>query len=138
MTYKLPKRTLFLWQIRCFAAAAAVIVLLMWFALPIKILLAVAAALLGVTAALSCFYLPVFFDSFSLTVYADCLSVRQGVLLKTERIFPKKRMIYAEQRKTPLAAAFSLSSLCLRATKGILLTPELDAADAAAILEAMK
>ena len=137
MTYYLPKRTLFLWQIRFFAGDVLLLFALSWFAVPLKILLIITAVLLSVTAVISLLYLPRLHRSFSLTVNEDSLQIKFGVIIQTQRIMPKKRMVYAEQHRTPLMVSMSLSVLSLRAARGAVTTPELDKSDSSKILESL-
>lgn len=82
-------------------------------------------------------YIPNYFKAYSISLSQNALIVKSGVLLKTERIMPEPRMLYAESYHTPLSKAFGLSGLMLRASRAATFCAELKEKDINEILKEM-
>ncbi len=71
-------------------------------------------------------YLRLFLKKYSITVGRNAIIVKSGVIIKTERVLPLPRLIYAERFTTPLSRLMGLSQLSLRAVKVNIITAELE------------
>ena len=122
----LPKNTLLLWRIR----AAAVCVLLMagfayfccfsvWF-IAVIIINLVAFVLIIFR------YLPIYFRNYKIRLENSVIIINCGVFIKTVRIMPFSKMIYAQSVSTPLAKKLGISSIILKAARSYLLIPEIE------------
>ena len=98
-------------------------VLTVWLYLPAFLLLAS-----GALAVL--WYLPAYVDSFSVTVDGNSVTVNRGVIIRTSRIMPYKRLVFAGGYSTPLARALGLKGVVLRAARADIRIPEMDSAAA--------
>ncbi len=79
-------------------------------------------------------YLRFYFNKYSITVYKGAIIIKSGVIIRTERVLPMPRLIFAESFTTPLAKLLGLSQLSLRAIKVNLNTAELSKAEIKSIL----
>lgn len=70
--------------------------------------------------------LPCFFKSWSIHMTDGVLTVTFGILIITTHIFPYARMIYTKSCVSPLARAFGLSGVIIKAVSGKLYIPELE------------
>lgn len=132
-----PQKTVRLWQLRAFAAAAVIVLTLLrfsaltlWMLLPSGIAAAAAAVLIF-------WYIPKRFKSYKIEVNRQCITVYRGFIIKAEYILPEARMIYAGTYNSPLARKYRLSGVTLRAARGMLILPEISKRDAEKILAAV-
>ncbi len=79
-------------------------------------------------------YLRFYFKKYSITVDKGAIIVKSGVIIRTERLLPAPRLIFAESFTTPLSRLLGLSQLSLRAIKVNLITAELTKAQTKSIL----
>ncbi len=130
------KRAKILWQIRIVAVGAVLLVVahLVRYALPYLLAIKL-AIIIAVSAALV--YLALYLKSFRLLLCENALIIESGVLIKHERFLPYPRLLYTEQRTTPLAERLGVSSLVLHATHTAIFTPEFQKADICEILEVL-
>ncbi len=129
------RRTVILWQIRVgfiFILLAAAVspfgLISFWGFMPTFVF-----AFLGIIAVF--WYLPCYFKGFSLTLDKNGIVVRGGVFIKVTRLMPFLRLIYIKSFRTPLSAALGLTGLSLKAARGILIVPELEAAEVAKLMK---
>ena len=131
MNYKPEKKTLLLWRLR--VSAAAVAAALVFFALCrySRLFCIPAAAVLLVGVAAVFWYLPTFFSGLNIFVGKNSVVITCGVFVKTTRIMPFGRLVFAGGYSTPLARALKLKGVTFRAARGVLIIPEIgeDAAD---------
>ena len=131
MEFKLGGKTLLLWRIRvglAFLLFAAAFVFFTgysgYFLIPAAV---TAAAGAGIIVG----YLPAFFAGYRIFVGEKSVVVTYGVFIKTSRIMPFKRMVFAAGYSTPLARAMRLEGVVLRAARASVIIPEIgrEAAD---------
>lgn len=131
------KRTKLLWQIRV-TAVGVVLIGITCFIRPLRLYFWAVAAVVLLSTASVLAYLPFFLKNFKLSLCENALIIESGVLIRHERVMPYPRMLYTEQRKTPLAGRLGVSSLVFRATKAAIFTPEFQDTDVCEILEALR
>lgn len=138
MTFALPKKTRFLWQLRIFFAFAILCAVVaffsrytLWFLLPAAII-----ATLGLCFAFV--YVPFYFKSYKIAVDENSISITKGVIIKTIQIMPYPRLVFAQSFTTPLSAAMRMKCVMLKAARGWMLIPEIDNVDAEYLLDNLR
>ncbi|MGN1320349.1 MAG: hypothetical protein ACI4U6_04450 [Acutalibacteraceae bacterium] len=138
MTFSLPKKTRFLWQVRVIfafvilcAAVAFFSQFTLWFLLPAAII-----AALGLLAAFV--YIPFYFKSYTITVDDNSICISKGVIIKTTQIMPFPRLVFAQSFTTPMASAMRLKCVMLKAARGWMLIPEIENANAQYLLDNLR
>lgn len=138
MTFSLPKKTRFLWQVRVIfafvilcAAVAFFSQFTLWFLLPAAII-----AALGLVAAFV--YIPFYFKSYTITVDDNSICISKGVIIKTMQIMPFPRLVFAQSFTTPIASAMRLKCVMLKAARGWMLIPEIENANAQYLLDNLR
>lgn len=128
-TYTPPKKILILWHIRSLILLImlSLITLWVWF-LTVYFAIVIGVAVL-LMAVLNFIYLPLYLSRYSVTVSSEAIVIKSGVIIHREQIMPIPRMVYVQRLTTPLARAFSVSALSLRATRAMLITLELKKSD---------
>lgn len=133
----LPKKTLFLWQIR----VVMLIAVLIWFCTRysgIMPFLKIAVMAIGVCGVLiTALYLPVFFKSYEILFKNEAIVINYGVFIKFSHIMPYTRLIYAQSFTTPLASVFSVTALSLKAARSRVIVPEIKNKDAKYIIDSL-
>lgn len=128
--YFLPRKTLFLWQIR----AVMLFLLLTAFTLLLSLPLIYTLSVLGVILLAAIFtlfwYLPRFVKSCTINFTDGVVIIRRGVFFEKIHIFPSAKLIYTQTLTSPLANAFNLSALSLKAARSRLIIPEMNRLDA--------
>lgn len=128
--YKLPRKTLLLWQIRAISAAVLIFGFCAYFYIAKTFLLILAAVLAALIAYLCFFYLPRFFRGCKIVFLNGAVVVEWGVFIKSTHILPFSRLIYAQTFTTPIAKLFGLTAVTLKAARKSILIPEMLAEDA--------
>lgn len=138
MTFHLPKKTRFLWQLRviiAFILLCGIVAFFsrytLWFLLPAAII-----AALGLLAAFV--YIPFYFKSFTITVDDNSICVSKGVFIKTSQIMPFPRLVFAQTVTTPLASLMRLKCVLLKAARGFMLIPEIENINAEYLLDNLR
>ena len=138
MTFSLPKKTRFLWQVRVIfafvilcAAVAFFSQFTLWFLLPAAII-----AALGLLAAFV--YIPFYFKSYTITVDDNSICISKGVIIKTMQIMPFPRLVFAQSFTTPIASAMRLKCVMLKAARGWMLIPEIENVNAQYLLDNLR
>ncbi len=133
----LPKKTLWLWQIRVVMLTALLIGICFYFISVLKILkiTVFVIALLGLILIL--WYLPVFFKSYRILFGNEAIIINYGVFIKFSHIMPYSRLIYAQSFATPLARLFGVTSLSLKAARSRVIVPEIELSDAEKIISSL-
>lgn len=137
MSFRPPKKTLLLWQLRLMAILVVFIAVTSWlwvFAKYLTYIIITAAFIAGLLAFV---YLPKYVKTYSITLRQKALIIKSGVFITHERIMPFPRLLYTEQLQTPLAASFGLSALLLKATRSAVVVIEINKADIEKIIEAI-
>lgn len=140
-TYTPPKNTTLLWQIRIGVMSTTLVVAIYAAAKlfgQVYPVIAVAEGILILMGIILIFaYIPSYFKRYSIITTKNAIIIRSGIFLKTERIMPEPRMLYAESYHTPLAKALGLSGLLLRASRAATFCAELEEKDIKEILKEM-
>ena len=133
----LPKKTKLLWQIRI--AAIGFIPIAVMFALSSVSLwfTAAGAVFVALFAAAVFWYVPAFYESYSVSFSNGAIIVNRGVIIKTCHIMPFSRLVFVQSISTPLAKTMGLSALSLKAARSSVLIPELAAADTQRFINAV-
>ncbi len=132
--YSVPKSTLKLWQARIFLVFAALCLLTGWVWFLTLYFSIVIISAFALTAFFSYVYLPLFFKSYRVEVGQQAIIIKSGIVIKHSRIMTFPRLLYAEHIITPLARAFGVSALLLRATRASVFVFELNKSDIKEIL----
>ncbi len=133
--FKLPKRTLLLWQIR-FAliwfllSAACYLVSLK---LEVFIIILVILAILFFLAIF--LYLPKYHSVFKIKCLRDAVVVENGVIFNRCHILPFSRLIYSQTINTPLSKPFGVTAVTMKAARSFIYIPELMDEDVKEFLE---
>lgn len=136
-TQNLPKKTLWLWQIRVVMLTAILIGLCFYF-VPFPNILKIAVfiiAILGVIMVI--WYLPVLFKSYEILFGNEAIIINYGVFIKFSHIMPYTRLIYAQSFATPLARLFGVTALSFKAARSRIIVPELNLSDAEKITSSL-
>ena len=134
---EIPAKTLVLWQLRV-AAAAVIITAASAFLCMIYVWFLILTALLAVFSAFVLFwYLPHYLRSYELLFPKGAVIINRGVFIKTTHIMPFSRLIYAQSISTPLAKAFDLAAISLKAARSSLIIPEIEADDVSRFIDAL-
>ncbi len=132
--FVLPKKTLLLWQIRCFAFGVILFLLALIIKdivfLPIFILKIFGIIDIVVTISLTTIYMPFFFKTCKVTVINKGVVVERGIIFKNTHILPFSKLIYAQTYRTPIAIGFDLTAVTLKAARSRVFIPELKDNDA--------
>jgi len=138
MTFTLPTKTRALWQLRiviAFALLCAMVAFFsrftLWFLLPAAII-----AMLGLIFAFV--YVPFYFKSYKILVEESFISITKGIFIKTTSIMPFPRLVYAQSFTTPLSALMQMKCIMLKAARGWMLIPEIEAENANFLLENLR
>lgn len=137
MKISVPRVTKTLWQIRLAVilliingALAAFSAFTFWMLIPVGVLL-------GFEALFIFLYVPKFFRSYEIEVRDGAIIVHYGVILKTTRIMPFARLVYLGGYSTPVSRKKGLMGVSVRAARGVLFLPEIEAARAVALFDAV-
>ncbi len=115
--FSLPARTLCLWRLRLCAAALPLILAASCLCLFSFVFAAAAGVLLAAFFISFFFYLPRYHKSYKISVDEGIISVTRGVILETERILPKDKVLCHRSLQTPLERVLGLYSISLFVVK---------------------
>lgn len=132
--WKLPKKTLRVWQLRLFLLA----VILCAFLCLLFSLYLLSAIVLILCAVISLVFFPLLFKSYKITLNDTYISVEKGIFIITTRIFPRENLVYAESVSLPLSNALGVSALVLKAARSFCVIPEIEKEKADQILKMTK
>lgn len=133
----LPKKTLWLWQIRVVMLTILLIAVCLYFVSLLRFLKIAAFVITLLGLIIVVWYLPVFFKSYELLFGNDAVIINYGVFIKFSHIMPYSRLIYAQSFATPLARALGVTSLSLKAARSRVIVPEINLSDAQKILSSL-
>ena len=132
--WKLPKKTLRVWQMRFFIFTVTLCAFLC-----IAFSFYVASAVLLILCFLFSFvFLPLFFKSYQISINDSYISVEKGFIIKTTLIFPRENLVYAESVSLPLSNALGLSAVILKAARAFCIIPEIEKEKADMLLNSTK
>ena len=132
--WKLPKKTLRVWQLRLFLLA----VILCAFLCLLFSLYLLSAVVLILCAVISLVFFPLLFKSYKITLDDTYISVEKGIFIITTRIFPRENLVYAESVSLPLSNALGVSAVVLKAARSFCVIPEIEKEKADQILKMTK
>lgn len=132
--WKLPKKTLRVWQLRLFLLA----VILCAFLCLLFSLYLLSAIVLILCAVISLIFFPLLFKSYKITLNDTYISVEKGIFIITTRIFPRENLVYAESVSLPLSNALGVSAVVLKAARSFCVIPEIEKEKADQILKMTK
>ena len=134
MRFRLPKRTILLWQLRM----APAVVLLFLAALFFKsIALWIYILLLATTLVIILFtliFLPLIIKSYEISADRYAITVRRGVIIKTVNVMPYPKTVFVRSIKTPLSSKMGLCAVSVKAVRRSLFIPEMRKDDAEMLL----
>ncbi len=134
MTFSLPQRAMWLWQIR-FGAVFALLAgtcacftgLTGWLWIPCGVIIAVAAFC-------EFFYIPRLIKSYVVAAEGGAISVSHGVFVKFTYIMPYPKLVFSQTVASPVARLCGLCAVTLKAARSVALIPEMDKNDAKRLL----
>ena len=127
---KLPKRTLWLWQLRCIAFYFVIIALCAYFYASHSFLLIAGAVITVVCLASVFWYLPFYIGSYQIICSGEGVVIKRGVIIKTTHIMPYSKLIYTQTFTTPVAKLLGLTAVSLKAARAVVFIPEMRLSDA--------
>lgn len=125
----LPKKTVFLWQIRIGIIGLILLAAICAFVFLTPLMLLAAAPVATLLAVFLFWYLPRYFKSYEILFPKGAVVINRGVFIKTTHIMPFSRLVYAQSFATPLAKKMGLAALSLKAARSSIIIPEFDAKD---------
>lgn len=132
--YRLPKKTVVLWQLRftvlcalLLAMASLTLFFSKWMIIPLSALFLVFTLFITI-------FIPLHIKSYKIEVSRETVVINRGVIIRVNHIMPFSRFIYAEQITTPAARFMGLSALSLKVARGFILIPEMQRQDAAELI----
>ena len=128
--YKLPRKTLILWQCRSLAIGILLALLCSYFYFELKPFLIVLLIIAILFVLFTFLYLPLYFKSCKIRRTRDAVIIRSGVIFKNSHILPFSRLIYTQTVTSPVARLMGLKAITLKAARKSLLVPELSCEDA--------
>lgn len=125
MKYGLPKKTRYLWQLRVGMIAVILLAAISFLCFASAWFLLLTAGLSLIFGVLIFWYIPKYLKSYLIELPEGSIIINCGVFIKVSHIMPYSRLVYCESFSTPLAKAFGLSAVTLKAARGLLIVPEL-------------
>ena len=132
--FKLPRKTLILWQCRSVAIGLLLALLSGYFYFRLKPFLIVLLIIAILFILFTFLYLPLFFKSCKIRCTNDAVIIRQGVIFKNTHILPFSRLIYTQTITSPIARLLKLKAITLKAARNVLIVPELCDEDANSLI----
>lgn len=130
MIFRVPQKTVVLWEIRISFLAVVFWGILFFYAKMNYTVNLIFMFLLTIIYV----FIPFHLKSIEIYIEKTRIEIKSGIIIKTERILPNKALIYGEAFATPLARAFCLSALTLKGARKIVIIPELEKQNIEAIL----
>lgn len=134
---QLPKKTMFLWQIRVVMLTTIFVWLCLRYSGIMPFLKTVAVIVGAVGVFMVAIYLPVFFKGYEILFKNEAIIINYGVFIKFSHIMPYTRLIYAQSFSTPLASLFSVTAVSLKAARSRVIIPEIENKDAKYIIDSL-
>ena len=128
-TQNLPKKTLWLWQIRVVMLTAILVGLCFYFVPFPRILKIAVFAIIILAVVAEVWYLPALFKSYKILFGDEAIIINRGVFVKVSHFMPYTRLIYAQSFATPLARIMGVTSLSFKAARSRIIVPEIDLSD---------
>lgn len=128
--YKLPEKTLLLWRIRAVALSVLLLCACIFLKFNSLLLLSLVGAVVIICLLAVLWYLPRLFKTCEIYFVNDAVIIKRGVIIKNTHILPFSRLIYTQTLTTPLARAFGLTAVTLKAARSRIFIPEIKKQDA--------
>jgi membrane protein YdbS with pleckstrin-like domain len=128
--FEVPQKTLLLWQIRGFVIGLLLFALCAFLAISRTFLLLATIIIISFVAVFDFWYLPRFFKSCKIRYVNQSVVIDYGVFIKNTHILPFSKLIHTQTVTTPLASAFSLMAVGLKAARSRIYIPEMTSEDA--------
>ncbi len=122
MIFKIPQKTIVLWEIRVFLIAVVFWGILFFYAEMNYTVNLIFMFLLTII----CVFIPFYLKSIEIHIEKEQTEIKSGIIIKTECILPNKALIYGEAFATPLARAFRLSAVALKGARQLIIIPEIE------------
>ena len=135
--YRLPKKTVVLWQLRLTVLCAALLALVSLTLFLSKWMIILLSTLFLVFILFIAVFVPLHIKSYKIEVSRETVVINRGVIIRVNHILPFPRFIYAEKITSPIAAAMGVSALSLKVARGFILIPEMSKEDAEDIISAI-
>ena len=135
--YRLPKKTVVLWQLRLTVLCAVLLALVSLTLFLSKWMLILLSTLFLVFILFIAVFVPIHIKSYKIEVSRETVVINRGVIIRVNHILPFPRFIYAEKITSPIAAAMGVSALSLKVARGFILIPEMNKEDAEDIIWAI-
>lgn len=137
-TYKLPPKTLLLWQCRAILAWLFLTLACSFFSFSLKAFL-IAFLILSVILSVVIFlYLPKYHSLCTIKCLKGAVIIENGVIFRNCHILPYSRLIYTQTTITPLSKLFGLRALTLKAARSRVFVPELTEKDALDLISRLR
>ncbi len=133
----LPKRTLLLWQIRVVMLTALLVLFCLRYSRVLYFLTFVALGIAVFCLIAVVWYFPTFFKSYEFLFKNEAIIINYGVFIKVSHIMPYTRLIYAQSFSTPLASAFGVTAVSLKAARSRVIIPEIKNLDARYVIDSL-
>ena len=135
--YRLPKKTVVLWQLRLTVLCAVLLALVSLTLFLSKWMLILLSTLFLVFILFIAVFVPLHIKSYKIEVSRETVVINRGVIIRVNHILPFPRFIYAEKITSPIAVAMGVSALSLKVARGFILIPEMNKEDAEDIIWAI-
>ena len=135
--YRLPKKTVVLWQLRLTVLCAVLLALVSLTLFLSKWMIILLSTLFLVFILFIAVFVPLHIKSYKIEVSRETVVINRGVIIRVNHILPFPRFIYAEQITSPIAKAMGVSALSLKVARGFILIPEMSKEDAEDIISAI-
>lgn len=129
MSFKVPEKTVFLWQLRIALVFAALLPLFIYLCFISLWFLILTGIIYILCLILLFFIIPNYILSYKITIRGESISISRGFLIKSEYIMPTKRIIFSTAFSSPISRKLGLSGLILRVTRAFLIIPEIKSED---------
>lgn len=133
-TFDVPHKTLLLWQIRGFGIGLLLFVICAFLSFSRTFLLLATIIIISFVCAFDFWYLPRFFKSCKIRYVNQAVVIDYGVFIKNTHILPFSKLIHTQTLTTPLASAFSLMAVGLKAARSRIYIPEISKEDALTLI----
>ena len=136
-TFAIPQKTLLLWQIRSAIVGLLLFALCAFLEISRTFLLLSTIIIIAFVCAMDFWYLPRFFGGCKVCYVNDSVVINYGVFIKNTHILPFSKLIHTQTITTPLAAAFSLTAVGLKAARCRIYIPEMSNEDAQLLISSL-
>lgn len=123
--FKIPKRTLILWQIRTVLIYAILGAVSYFFSFKYDFFETIFIILSAFFLIVVALYLPKYYSLFKIKCLEDAVVVENGIFVKRCHILPFSRLIYSQTINTPLSKVFRVTAVKMKAARSFIFIPEI-------------